>query len=101
MNSTTKRYNSAISLEEVIKTILDENNLTKGLNKIKIQEIWAEHMGNGVNKYTEKISLKGTTLTIYLTSSVLREELSYGKEKLIQMLNDSIGAELIKTIKFK
>lgn len=101
MKSKTQRYNSAISLQEVLKVILDENNLNKGLNKIKIKEIWAEQMGNGVNKYTEKISLSGQTLTIQLTSSVLREELSYSKEKIIQMLNESLGADLISTIKFK
>ena len=101
MKSKSQRYNSAISLQDVLKLILDENNLTKGLNKIKIKEIWADQMGNGVNRYTEKISLSGQTLTIELTSSVLREELSYSKEKIIQMLNESLGAELISTIKFK
>jgi hypothetical protein len=33
-----------------------------------------------------------------LSSSVLREELSYGKEKIIAMLNEAIGKNVIKKL---
>jgi hypothetical protein len=38
-------------------------------------------MGNGVNSYTNNVVLKGSTLYVELTSSVLREELSHGSLK--------------------
>jgi len=55
-------------------------------------------MGNGVNNYTTAIQLERETLYIQLSSSVLREELSYGKEKIIRMLNESLGKEIIKKL---
>ena len=58
-------------------------------------------MGNGVNNYTTNILLKQETLYVQLSSSVLREELSYGKEKIITMLNEHLGKELIKKNSFK
>jgi hypothetical protein len=55
-------------------------------------------MGNGVNNYTTDIQLKNDTLYVQLSSSVLREELSYGKAKIIAMLNESLGKEVIKKL---
>jgi hypothetical protein len=35
---------------------------------------------------------------VNLKSSVLREELSYGKEKIITMINEELGEELVKKL---
>jgi hypothetical protein len=35
---------------------------------------------------------------VKLKSSVLREELSYGKEKIIKMMNEELGENLISKI---
>jgi len=55
-------------------------------------------MGNGVNNYTTAIKLVRDVLYVQLSSSVLREELSYGKEKIIAMLNEALGKDLIKKL---
>ena len=55
-------------------------------------------MGNGVNNYTTEIELRFDTLYVSLSSSVLREELSLGKSKIIRMINEEIGKELVKKI---
>ncbi len=93
------RHNESNSIEDLMKIFIRENNLTKGLRQVTIEELWASQMGNGVANYTDKIVLKGETLTVYLNSSVLREELSYGKEKIINILNEALGEELIEHIR--
>jgi len=55
-------------------------------------------MGNGVNNYTTDVTLDRDTLYIGLSSSVLREELSYGKQKIIDMLNESIGKKVVNKL---
>ena len=35
---------------------------------------------------------------VSLSSSVLREELSLGKSKIVQMLNEELGKDLVKKI---
>jgi hypothetical protein len=97
--TNNQRHNKANSIGEVLKIVLDENKLSNGLNNVKINELWKEIMGQGVVSYTEKIQLQGDTLIVHLKSSVLREELSYGKEKMIKMFNEAMGEELIKKIK--
>ena len=68
------------------------------MQKIKIEEAWHKLMGKGVTSYTQSVELQKKTLIIRLTSSVLRQELSYGKEKIIKMLNEEIGDEVISKL---
>ena len=93
-----KRHNDNMSLSEALREFVDTNKLQKGLDKIDVQEAWINLMGNGVNNYTTNIQLKNTTLYVQLSSSVLREELSYGKEKIINLLNEALGKPLIKSL---
>lgn len=93
-----KRFNEFQSIEDLMKDVIKENKLTKGMNQISVKEAWAKMMGNGVVSYTSKVELNGKTLVVKLKSSVLREELSYGKEKIIKMMNEELGEELISKI---
>jgi len=93
-----KRNNDHLPISDIIKEFVDANRLQNGLDKVNVQEAWAKMMGNGVNNYTTAVQLERDTLYVQLSSSVLREELSYGKEKIISMLNESIGKDVIKKL---
>ena len=94
----SQRKREANSVKDLMKSFIKENNLTKGMQKMKIEEVWEELMGTGVVSYTEHVKLQNKTLIIKLTSSVLREELSYGKEKIIKMINEEMGEELVSRL---
>lgn len=94
----TKRNNEHISISDALKEFVESNKLEKGLNKVNVADAWANLMGNGVNNYTTSVNLERDTLYIQLSSSVLREELSYGKEKIINMLNEELGKIIIKKL---
>ena len=94
-----KRNFDSKSLKNVIGNIIDSSNkLNSGLNNIKVQNLWREVMGNNVNSYTNEIVLKKNTLYVNLTSSVLRQELSFGKQKIVDLLNKELGKTVIKKI---
>ncbi len=93
-----KRKNEHLPIEDILKEFVETNNLQTGLDKVNVRDAWASLMGNGVNNYTTAIELKHETLYVQLSSSVLREELSYGTEKIIAMLNEDIGKEVIKKL---
>lgn len=96
-----KRISNENSIFDVIKEIIEVNKLEAGLDNIHVKDAWKNVMGSGVNSYTQEVILKGTTLYVKLTSSVLREELSYGKAKIIAMLNENISKEIIKELIFR
>ena len=90
-----------MSLSDVLKEFVSTNKLQEGLDRVEINDAWKNLMGNGVNSYTTSVQLKRDTLYVQLSSSVLREELSYGKEKIIAMLNEALGKKLIKSLVLK
>ena len=85
-------------IKSILNNIIDNNSLKVGLNNVKIQSVWKKIMGSNINSYTSGISLKKRTLYVKLSSSVLREELSYGKEKIIKILNEEFGEIIIDKI---
>ena len=93
-----KRNNEHISIADALKEFVETNKLETGLNKVNAADAWAKLMGNGVNHYTTSVQLERNTLYVQLSSSVLREELSYGKEKIIAMLNEELGKDIIKKL---
>lgn len=93
-----RRNNEHLPISDILKEFVDHNHLQTGLDKVNVRDAWTQMMGNGVNNYTTAIQLERDTLYVQLSSSVLREELSYGKEKIIAMLNESLGKELIKKL---
>ena len=93
-----KRFNEEQSVGDVLKQFMQENRLQPGMDKIDVRDAWKNLMGNGVNNYTREIMLKGTTLYVELTSAVLREELSYGKAKIVKMINEELKREVVKDV---
>jgi len=93
-----KRQNEFHSIKDLMKDVIKENKLTKGMLQLSVKEAWKKLMGNGVVSYTNNIELHGKTLIVNLKSSVLREELSYGKEKIIRMMNEELGGNLISKL---
>jgi hypothetical protein len=90
-----KRKAENTSIGDVLKDFIQTNKLEKGLDRLDVSEAWHKALGSAVSKYTTNIMLDRSTLFVQLSSSVLREELSYGKDKIIKILNEELGKELI------
>jgi len=86
------------NMRNALQQFIQENRLQKGIDKVDARASWQRLMGNGVNNYTTAVELHKDTLFVSLSSAVLREELSLGKSKIIAMLNEDLGKELIKKI---
>ena len=96
-----KRLNNENSVGDVLKHIIQSNKLQTGIDQITVKEAWISLMGNGVNSYTKDVTLRKNTLYVELTSAVLRQELSYGKEKIIRMINEEFRRDVVKEIVFR
>ncbi len=90
-----KRLSNENSISDVLKKFIEINKLETGFDKVDVEQAWKNLMGNGVNSYTQDIILKGNTLYVSLSSSVLREELSHGKAKIIKMINEELRKEVV------
>ncbi len=93
-----KRDADPKSLKEVLGDFVSNNKLQEGMDKVNVEQAWANVMGPAIVKYTTQIKLDGDRLLIQLNSSVLRAELSYGNEKIIANLNEELGRVLVKKL---
>ena len=90
-----KRENESASIKELMDVFINGGKLKKGFQKMNAAEAWGKLMGAGVSSYTSEVKLQNGTLIVRLSSSALREELGYGKDKIIKMINDELGEVLV------
>lgn len=88
-------------MRDIMGAFKQQKKLRGGLEKVDIEQAWKEVMGPGVIKYTTKLDFKDGTLYVNLSSSVMRQELAYGKSKIIAQLNRHLGVEKIQKLFLK
>jgi len=64
----------------------------------RAKQIWHETMGPTISGYTQNIYVKNRKLFITISSSSLRQEISFSKEKIKNFINDELGEEFIKGV---
>ena len=93
-----KRTN-AIPVGDILHDFLKENPLVRQkIVEVRIQRAWGEVLGPMIMDSTQKLFVKNRVLHVSLNSSVLRNELSMSKMRLLKSLNDYTGEEAIKDI---
>ena len=86
------------NIKYLINIFLKENKLENGLLDLEIKKVWFEVMQNGIANYTKDVNIKNKTLYIKLSSPALKQELSYGKEKLIKIINQKFKKKIVNKI---
>jgi hypothetical protein len=88
-------------LSVLLKEFVVKNEpIKKAFAVIDIEAIFLDKMGPVVKSYTRKIYLRGRVLYIQIVSSPLKAELQHSKSALIDLMNESIGDNLIEEIVF-
>lgn len=87
----TNNYPIKEAIDEFLKTF----NLEKKIKEQQIIKSWEMVVGKGIVRYTDEIRIKDGVMFVKLRSSVVRDELSYSKEKLIKALNSVSGGQPI------
>ena len=89
-----------VSVKNVIDKILLNKKLNNGLLEIRIKDAWKNVMGKNINTYTTNITLNKQIIFVKLSSAPLKNELVYRADTIVKLLNNELGQEKIKKIKF-
>lgn len=92
-----KKYNDQ-KLKDVLAEMYNSRRLKPKLDQLKVKTIWKNMMGPSINKYTREVSLRKGKLMVQIDSAPLKQELSYGKEKIIKMMNEEIGEKVVEQV---
>lgn len=93
-----KRKNSQM-IGEVLRDIFEENTeMYEKILEIRIKRAWGVVLGDMVLQYTRSLYVKDKVLYVSLTSSVLRNELTLCRERLVKSLNEYARSTAIHDI---
>lgn len=88
------------SVKEIIEEALVMTGMTDDFNERRVAAAWPEIVGDTINRMTTRRFVASGTLHVYLTSAVLKNELSFNRQALVAALNNAVGADVINNIQF-
>lgn len=88
------------TLKEAIAELLKQYQLNSKLKEVNIIEHWEKIMGKMIAKHTTKVYINQKKLYVALDSAALKQELSYSKNKIIEVLNREAGDAIIEEVIF-
>ena len=92
------RRNKTISLKEALEDLVREYRLETGLSEAYVINIWESIAGRVIMARTKKTYVRDGVLHIYLTSSVVKNELMMLREALKSRINNRAGKEVVREI---
>jgi len=67
-----------------------DNRLSNKYNNYNIEQVWRDTFGHLISNYTTKVSFYKGTLTVYISSSPLKQEISMTKDNVIEKINKNL-----------
>lgn len=91
----------SISIGDAINLFLSKSRLKNDVQALQIVDVWEKLMGKTVAKYTDKIQIFNGTLFIQTSIGPLKQELHFQKAKIIEMVNQELGEQVINKVTIK
>lgn len=85
-------------LKNLLQKMVEEMSWEEKLAETAIRQIWAAKMGTTINQYTREISLRKGKLFIQIQSAPLKQELSYQRDKIRDMMNAQLGERVVAEV---
>lgn len=95
------RNHNLIKLGDAISQIFKEEKLDEKYSIFAIRNGWEGIVGKTVAKHTTQINYLQGLLYVSIDSAVVRNELSYVKDDIVQKVNKFVGKRLVKELILK
>ena len=95
------KHNDITLKEALLAYINSSEKIKRKLYQTKIKMHWEKTMGKPILKYTTALNLRKKKLYVHISSAALRQELSLGRDKLLKIMNDSLGEEYLEEVIIK
>ena len=92
----------AQSIGDILREFFTQNpEIGRRLDEVRLVHAWREVLGPGVSQATREAYVRGATLHVVLDSAVLRSELMMWRDRLVRTLNERVGTDVIREIRFR
>jgi hypothetical protein len=89
------RRNKPVAVGDLLSLFLKEFGLEKGYSDYQLLKLWDEMFGTFISKATLSKRLSGRKLYVYLSSSVVRDELYMMRSEIVKEINRRVGKDVI------
>lgn len=86
------------SLGSAIRDYLKERKFDGKIAEIDAVNLWESIIGKQIARATSSIYIKDGTLYVSLKSSIVRNELFMMRNDIIQVMNQRVGSNVVKSI---
>ncbi len=83
---------------QIVKQIVRENGWEDKMEKQKLYIAWDEVMGPAVARRTDSIILQGRKLVIKIDSAPLKHELTMQRNRIIELLKEHTGKDMVDIV---
>jgi predicted nucleic acid-binding Zn ribbon protein len=92
---------ASISIGDALSSFLKSARWQTKIHEIRLQREWGKIMGATIAKYTRDVKLKDGVLIIYTDVAPLKQELQFGKEQIINNINEYFAEKVVKEVLIK
>lgn len=86
------------SIGEAIQLLMKRSGWKPKVTELRIRQEWEQIVGKTVAKYTRDVKLHNGKLIVYTDVAALKQELSLGREQLLNNINEYLGETTINEI---
>lgn len=87
-------------LKEAIELMLRSYKLQTRFNETYLVAFWEQMMGKSIASRTNRLYVRDRKLYLEIESAPLRGELATAKQKMIQLINQDMGSDVLEDVVF-
>ncbi len=88
----------ALTVGQIIEQAIAETGNSQEYDLQRACFCWAEVVGPAINRHTVRRWVDRDTLHVSITSASLKNELQFHIPRLLQLLNQAVGRDVLKNI---
>lgn len=92
------RHSKTENLGSLIAQLVKQYNIENKLLEVRAVQAWGSLFGIAVTRHTEQVEIRNRTLYVKLRSSVVRNELLMQKTRIVEAINEEVGATVIDRV---
>lgn len=85
----------------IIEKSLGSYRRQNDMEMLQIFDMWEDAVGETVSINAKPAAFKGDLLLVHVSSSAWMHHLYFQKHDLIKKINDTLGSDLVRELKFK
>ena len=89
------------SIGEALQLLLEKSKWKPKVHELRIQQEWEQIVGKTISKYTRNVVLNGSILTVYTDVAALKQELHFGRQQLIERINEYFQEKVLTEVVVK